>query len=201
MAEPGTVYITTFELTNQGAISDTYALGLISGHGWAALASSETVSLAAGESDTVSVQVRVPLSAAAGIVDETTIIAISVSNPEVLDTVEDLTEVEAVAGTRYVAEVGKDTDNSCLSETEPCQSLEWATAQALSGDEIKVAGGIYTNPDMAVEGRFLTIDKDLMITGGYTTTNWTISDPLVNPTIFDGENLGQIATWRRPASR
>ena len=74
----------------------------------------------------------------------------------------------------------------------PCQTVQWAYGQAGGGDVIKLAAGTYVNPDMAVEARFLAIDKDLTLAGGYSTSDWETADPLANPTIIDGENLGQL---------
>ncbi|HSG17274.1 MAG TPA: right-handed parallel beta-helix repeat-containing protein, partial [Anaerolineae bacterium] len=71
-------------------------------------------------------------------------------------------------------------------------NLEEAVSLAPSGAEILIATGVYTNPDISAEGRILTIDKELTLSGGYTTTNWTTPDPDANPTILDAQDLGQV---------
>ena len=100
---------------------------------------------------------------------------------------------------RYVTETGNDSENSCLVSASPCRTVGWAYAQAQAGDEIKIAAGVYTNPDMAVETRFLTLDKTLTLAGGYSTSDWDAPDPELNPTALDGEDLGTILLSDTPA--
>ena len=61
-----------------------------------------------------------------------------------------------------------------------------------SGDVVKVGEGENTNPDMAVEGRFLTVDKSVTLLGGYAEGAWEAADPVAHSTVLDGENLGEI---------
>jgi hypothetical protein len=44
--------------------------------------------------------------------------------------------------------------------------VQHAVDEAASGDEILIATGVYTNPDMAVEGRLVYLDKTLSLVGG-----------------------------------
>jgi hypothetical protein len=48
------------------------------------------------------------------------------------------------AGTRFVAKTGDDAANDCSNSANPCQSVQRAFAVAAPGDEIHVAGGVYT---------------------------------------------------------
>jgi uncharacterized repeat protein (TIGR01451 family) len=91
------------------------------------------------------------------------------------------------SNTLYVATSGNDNENECLDFAYPCSTVGWAYDQAGNGDVIKLAGGVYTNPDKGAEGRFLTIDKEISLLGGYSILDWENPDPIVNPTIFDGE--------------
>ena len=76
-----------------------------------------------------------------------------------------------------------------------------AVNDAEDGDVIKVAAGAYTDtvthtlppgyvnpPANGIITQVVYISKTLTICGGYTTTNWTISDPVANPTTLDAES-------------
>ncbi|MEM7536253.1 MAG: right-handed parallel beta-helix repeat-containing protein, partial [Chloroflexota bacterium] len=69
-------------------------------------------------------------------------------------------------------------------------SVHEAVSAAQPGDHIKIATGTYKNPDIAAEGRFLTINKEITLSGGYDGTDWSTADPIANPTILDGEEQG-----------
>lgn len=66
---------------------------------------------------------------------------------------------------------------------------------AASGDEVRVSAGTYsdhTTVSITVDGSSYPVtqvavikDKSLTLRGGYTTSNWSVSDPLANPTIID----------------
>jgi hypothetical protein len=73
------------------------------------------------------------------------------------------------------------------------------------GDVVKVAPGTYTG----VEGRqapgdyghppasgtitqVVHISKTLVVRGGYTVTNWTLSDPAAYPTTLDAQSQGRV---------
>src|SRR5712692_8570738 len=71
-------------------------------------------------------------------------------------------DVSAVAGAdRYVATTGSDTGNTCLSSGTPCQTLQHAIDEAISGDTIHVAAGFYPE---AAPGP-LTVNKTLTLLG------------------------------------
>ena len=82
--------------------------------------------------------------------------------------------------TRYVATSGSDSSNSCTDYNNPCASIQHAVdVSGWEGDEIRVASGTYFTP--------IYIAKQMTIRGGYTTTNWNESLPLVHPTILDAQ--------------
>ncbi len=96
------------------------------------------------------------------------------------------------ANTIRVATTGADAAG-CGSEAQPCQSIQYAVNQAVSGDVILVAKGTYTyNSSNDPCGFTIThsvvcwTDKQLTINGGYTTANWSTADPVNNLTIIDG---------------
>ncbi len=90
-----------------------------------------------------------------------------------------------------VATTGEDTDGCGREDHLPCLTVQFAVDQAQAGEEIRVAGGVYS--DMP-EGQFqmVFLDKTLTIRGGYTTADWTTSDPEANPTTLDAEGEGRL---------
>ncbi len=92
-----------------------------------------------------------------------------------------------------VAPSGSDT-LGCGSAAMPCRSIAFAVNQAASGDEIRVAAGIYQNTGLDAACSFL-IDavvcvnsKSLTLRGGFSAGNWSSPNPSANPTIIDGQN-------------
>ena len=78
--------------------------------------------------------------------------------------------------------------SSCLYS-----SVQAAVDAASSGGLIKVAAGTYTGVS-ARQGvtQAIYISKTITLQGGYTTTNWTISDPDANPTVLDAQGKGRV---------
>jgi hypothetical protein len=80
-------------------------------------------------------------------------------------------------------------------------SVQVAVDAASDGDIIKVATGTYTDVhvrprnDITTTGvvtQVVYLTKTLTIEGGYTTTDWTTSDPESNPTTLDAEGQGRV---------
>jgi hypothetical protein len=107
---------------------------------------------------------------------------------------------EPTAITIHIAKNGNDSE-SCGSTSTPCQTLQYAVDKAQSGDMIKVAKGTYTyngsNQSSTCKTSTITpsvvciIDKHLIMLGGYSTSDWSVSNPSVNPTIIDGQNVNR----------
>lgn len=86
----------------------------------------------------------------------------------------------------------------------PYSSVQAAVDAARYGDVIKVAAGVYTDiharpappymkqPPGGLITQTVYISKAVTIQGGYTTTNWTTSDPTANPTILDAQQQGRV---------
>jgi hypothetical protein len=103
----------------------------------------------------------------------------------------------ADTSTYYVATTGTDS-SGCGTTALPCRSIQYAVNLAQSGDTIKVAGGTYTYPDLnlspACYGASITppvvciVNENLTLLGGFSTSDWSNSDPLAYPSIIDGQN-------------
>ncbi|MBN1180140.1 MAG: right-handed parallel beta-helix repeat-containing protein, partial [Anaerolineae bacterium] len=87
---------------------------------------------------------------------------------------------------RYVAPppAGSDTGNDCLNRFEPCATIQRAVSQASAGDEIRVAAGTYTG--------YVELGKRLTLRGGFTTSDWLTSDPVLNQTTIDAQNTNRV---------
>jgi hypothetical protein len=95
---------------------------------------------------------------------------------------------------RYVAQspAGNDTGNNCSNSATPCASVQHAVDVANTDDYIKVAAGTYTGiQSRAGITQVVYLSKTVTIRGGYTTTNWTVSDPKTNPVTLDAEGQGR----------
>ncbi len=77
-------------------------------------------------------------------------------------------------------------------------TCDYATVQAAvdaasPGDVIKVATGVYTGiNNYGGTNQVVYISKTLAIRGGYTTTDWIISNPVSYPTTLDAQNGGRV---------
>lgn len=91
-------------------------------------------------------------------------------------------------------DVSAGVDNGgCGSTGSPCASIQQAVNNASDGDRILVAQGTYTyqsalDPCSPDTGVVCIVEKKLTLLGGFSSPNWTTSDPASNPTIIDGQN-------------
>lgn len=109
------------------------------------------------------------------------------------------------AGPRYVAPIPLGSDSSnCLNPLVPCATVQYAVDQSVSGDEIRVAAGAYTG--VFTRAGYYTktvtqsvyVSKSITIRGGYTITNWAISNPIANPTTLDAQGAGRVFNIEAP---
>jgi len=110
-------------------------------------------------------------------------------------------ENRELLATLYVAPTGSDSGPG--TTTSPFRNIQEAVTAASSGDQIRVAAGVYTfdpvSDHFGSKGQFSysgslgttavvsVIGKQLSILGGFSTSNWETADPKDNLTIIDGQ--------------
>ena len=95
--------------------------------------------------------------------------------------------------TRYVATTGTDSSNDCTNPITPCVTIQHAVDQVSSDDEVWVAAGTYTGTNgYGGLSQVVYISKSVVVRGGYTSSNWTASDPEANPVVVDAEGNGRV---------
>lgn len=193
-ADPGTTATCSHTLRNTGNYTETFSLTVHSEIAYAEVHPAIIGPLAPGESfGPVAVDVYVPAYAESGQTEHTEIIITFAESPGQVATV-DTTYVNYVNGTRYVAPAGIDAGNNCLDlDYGPCGTTQHATDQALNGDTIKVATGIY-NDIHTIDGetQVLYLDKSLIVRGGFPIGDWTTANPAAYPTVLDAAGQGRV---------
>ncbi len=101
---------------------------------------------------------------------------------------------EAVCAEQGILYVALDGDDSagCDSIVNRCRTIQRAVDVAQPGDEIRVAGGLYTG--VSARGgitQAVYVSKTITLLGGYSTADWTASDPAAHPTTIDAQGLGR----------
>ncbi|MCP4424532.1 MAG: hypothetical protein GY803_08585 [Chloroflexi bacterium] len=94
---------------------------------------------------------------------------------------------------RYVAVTGNDANNDCSNNSVPCATIQRSVDTAVSGDEIRVAAGDYT--DIHVRAgitQVVYISKTITIRGGYTTTNWLNPNPATQTATLNAQDQGRV---------
>lgn len=93
---------------------------------------------------------------------------------------------------RYVSPAGADAANVCTNPTSPCATLQHAINNVVSGDEIRLAEGVYSDV-VQINGldQIGYVDVSLTIRGGYSSTDFTQSYPQTQTTVLDAQSLGR----------
>ncbi len=118
-----------------------------------------------------------------------------------------VTYAQCGTGIIRVAATGMDT-SGCGCAATPCRTIQYAVNQASSGDEVRIAAGVYTGvshiPSLDTSTftatQIAVILKSLTLRGGYTTTNWTAFNPVANPTTLDAQGQGRVFYVTGPVS-
>lgn len=172
--KPKEVMTFTHWLTNTGDADDTFDVRLVDDtYGWAELVptnSYSTTVLAPGNGVEVLVVVTVPPNAPAGLANIATIQASSGFDPSVSALVSDTVTAKATIGTRYVAPGGNDLNNNCLVPETPCATIARGVGQASTGDEIRLAAGVYGEAN-------ININDLVLISGGWQSNFSVQGDP------------------------
>lgn len=71
-------------------------------------------------------------------------------------------------------------------------AVQQAVDAAVTNDTVKVAGNCVGVQSRAGTSQSVYISKTLTVRGGYTTTDWTTSNPIANPTILDALQSGRV---------
>lgn len=79
-------------------------------------------------------------------------------------------------------------------------AVQTAVNAANPGDTLKLAGSCVGITPTAGISQTAYIAKNLTLRGGYTTTNWIVSDPTANPTTLSANNLGRVIVITGTAS-
>jgi fibronectin-binding autotransporter adhesin len=96
-----------------------------------------------------------------------------------------------------VPDLGADEKRVCWVRLNS-DPVDYSTVQAAvdastqSTDIIKVAGYCSNVNDYGGLRQVVYISKTLTLRGGYTITNWTTPDPVVNPTTLDARGQGRV---------
>ena len=191
---PGGTVTYTHILTNTGNGPETFDLTTSGDFGYAEVKSpTGPVELGPGESYTqVVVTVQFPDHAVSGETRQTEVIVSFADDEQAV--ANDYAFITFIAGIRYVAPGGTDDSNCTLPhKVGACATVQHAVVQAITGDEVRVAQGVYT--DVQVTGGYtqvLYLDESLTLRGGYPTDDWDTSDPEVYETVLDGDGQERV---------
>jgi len=97
-----------------------------------------------------------------------------------------ISHAQSGTGTIRVAATGADSVG-CGSVISPCRTIQYAVDQAVAGEEILVASGVYT-PGVAEQ--VVDISKNITIRGGYSS-GFTETNPISYPTTLDAQGNGR----------
>jgi hypothetical protein len=83
-------------------------------------------------------------------------------------------------------------DGATVFATANAHAVQQAVDAASPGGTVKVAGACVGVESRAGTDQSTYISKTLTLSGGYTTINWTASQPLTQPTVIDAAGGGRV---------
>lgn len=83
-------------------------------------------------------------------------------------------------------------DGTTVFSSEDAGAVQQAVAAAAPGATAKVAGHCPGVQSQAGTTQTVYINQSLTLQGGYTYTNWIVSDPAAFPTVLDAQNNGRV---------
>lgn len=83
-------------------------------------------------------------------------------------------------------------DNSTDYHSADASAVRSAIQAAPAGGTVKLAGNCAAAITEGGTTQVAVLTKTLTLAGGYTVTNWTLSDPVSNPTILSAGGLGRV---------
>ena len=83
-------------------------------------------------------------------------------------------------------------DGTTVFASANAHAVQQAVDAASPGGTVKVAGTCVGVESRAGTDQSTYISKTLTLSGGYTTTNWTTSQPLTQPTVIDAAGGGRV---------
>lgn len=94
-------------------------------------------------------------------------------------------------------DLGADEYGACYTQVSSQPGVTYPTVQAAvdaadEGDTVKVAGfcaGVWVRDGLT---QTVYVSKTINIRGGYAATDWTVSDPVANPTTLDAQDQGRV---------
>ena len=84
-----------------------------------------------------------------------------------------------------------DGGNSVFSSSD-AQALQQAVDAAAPGDTVRVAGSCVGVTSRVGTTQTLYISKTVTISGGYSNSDWSTSNPLTQPTLLDAQAAGRV---------
>jgi uncharacterized repeat protein (TIGR01451 family) len=129
--------------------------------------------------------------APSGIWTQQVYVTVNVGFTGTLTNIVEVTTSEGVIGAYTTTIVPRTCWARLNDDLTDYSSVQAAIDVAQPGDVVKVAGFCTDLNDFGGSSQVIYLYKTLTIQGGYTATNWMVSDPIGNPTTLDARGQGR----------
>jgi uncharacterized membrane protein len=208
-AVPGQVLTFTHTISNAGTVTETVRYTPNSGPAYANAAivdiegtvvptPTAVITLDPGAAIDILLQVTIFDDAPAGGIAYPGAVARSVTDTLVWDAAINTINIGYTSGTRYVAREDTADATNCTNLLSPCATIQYAIDQAMDGDEIRVAAGLYTDyqtrtVSTGVVEQVILVDKSVTVAGGYTTADdYTNFHPITHTVRLSGDGERRV---------